>query len=73
MKFRFDHEKNSKLIEERKIGFNDIIDAIQGNGLLLVEGHHNPEKYPNQKIFYVREKEEVYSVPFVIEEDGTIF
>jgi hypothetical protein len=36
---------------------------------LDIRKHHNEEKYPNQKILYVRVLDEVYSVPY-IEEDG---
>jgi uncharacterized DUF497 family protein len=73
MKFRFDHAKNTKLSTERGISFDEIIDTIIENGVLAAESHYNSKKYPNQNIFYVQVKNEVYSVPFVIEDDGTIF
>ncbi|OFW80284.1 MAG: hypothetical protein A2887_06100 [Alphaproteobacteria bacterium RIFCSPLOWO2_01_FULL_40_26] len=73
MKFRFDVTKNSKLIEERGISFEQIIDAIEHGNVLATEIHHNIARYPNQYVFHIEIKNEVYSVPFVIEENGKTF
>lgn len=73
MKFKFDGAKSTKLFAERDIGFDEIITAITEGNLLASEYHHNPEKYPNQKVFYVLLRDEIYSVPYITEQDGTIF
>lgn len=73
MKFRYNFDKNSQLIKERGIGFEEIITAIAEGNLLIVSSHHNIDKYPNQKILFVRLLMEIYVVPCVIEEDGTFF
>jgi hypothetical protein len=73
MKFRFDYEKNAKLKNERNMGFDEIIQAIEDGNLIDIIYNPNREKYPNQKVALVRMLEEVYAVPFVIEDDGTFF
>jgi hypothetical protein len=40
--------------------------------LLNIVPHHNPEKYPNQKLFIVEIRNYVYYVPF-IENENSIF
>ena len=73
MQYRYDLEKNAILIKERGVGFEEIIDAISQNNLIKVVSHHNQERYPGQKIMYVKCLDKVYLVPYVIEENGTIF
>ena len=67
--YRFDYseEKNFILKSTRKIGFQDIIEAIGKGGLLDNIKHFNEEKYPNQKIFIVKIKGNIYAVPYVID------
>ena len=73
MKFEFEEEKNAKLLAERGIGFEEIIQAIADGGLLSVTDHHNLGKYPNQKILYVHFGSEVYVVPCVEKNNDVIF
>lgn len=73
MKFRYNNEKNAILEVERRVEFEDIIDAITNGYLISTEAHHNQKKYPNQELMYVRIKEEVYVVPFIEESDGAYF
>lgn len=73
MKFRYNHGKNAKLIAERNIGFKEIITEIANGNILSITAHHNSDLYPNQKIMHVRCLDKVYLVPYIIEEDGTIF
>lgn len=70
--FEWNEEKNKLLKRTRKISFEEIVSAIQNGGLLDRIKHFNPEKYPNQFIFYVAYKNYVYSVPFV-ENNNKIF
>ncbi|WP_341788308.1 MULTISPECIES: hypothetical protein [unclassified Rickettsia] len=72
-KFRYNHEKNAKLLLERNIGFDEIIQSLNDGNLLGIRLHYNQAKYKGQKIFYVRITDQVYVVPYVKEDDGTIF
>ncbi len=67
--FRWNHEKNETLKIERSISFEEIVLAIEADGLLDVLRHPNPEKYPNQSIFVVTLDEYVYLAPYVEEPD----
>ncbi|MCC8372075.1 MAG: DUF4258 domain-containing protein [Rickettsia endosymbiont of Pseudomimeciton antennatum] len=71
--YNFSSEKNYKLIQERDISFEEIIAAIENNCLLDIIEHYNSQKYPNQKMYLIEFNFYVYLVPFVVEDDGTIF
>ncbi len=65
--FRWNHGKNASLKSERDISFEQIVLAIEGNGLLDTIIHPNLERYPNQSVFVVAFEGYVYLVPFVEE------
>jgi hypothetical protein len=65
--FRWNHRKNAELKTERDISFEQIVLAIEGDGLLDAITHPNLEKYPNQSVFVVVFEGYVYLVPFVEE------
>lgn len=67
--FRWNHEKNETLKIERKISFEEIVLAIEADGLLDELRHPNLEKYPNQSVFVVTLDDYVYLVPYVEEPD----
>lgn len=67
--FRWNHEKNEALKKDRGISFEEIVLAIEANGLLDVLCHPNPERYPNQSILVVTLGGYVYLVPYVEEPD----
>lgn len=67
--FRWNHQKNAELKAERLISFEQIVLAIEDNGLLDTFRHPNPEKYPNQFVFVVVFEGYVYLVPFVEDTD----
>lgn len=71
---RYSPEKNKLLKEERDIGFEDVILALESGNLLDDIEHPNKEKYPHQSIFIIliEIKNYVYLVPYV-EDDETIF
>jgi uncharacterized DUF497 family protein len=71
--FRWNHEKNLKLSEERGISFETIVYAIRKGDVIDVVDHPNPEKYPNQSVYAVNINNYVYLVPFVREENGVHF
>ena len=61
--FRWNHDKNELLKIERSISFEEIVLAIEADGLLDVLCHPNPEKYPNQSVFVVTFDDYFYLVP----------
>ncbi|HJD55589.1 MAG TPA: hypothetical protein LFW21_02895 [Rickettsia endosymbiont of Pyrocoelia pectoralis] len=73
IKFRYNHEKNAKLLLERNIGFEEIIQSINDGNLLDIKLHPNQVKYKGQQIFYVKIIDQVYAVPFVEEDEDTVF
>jgi len=70
--FNWDEEKNSELIKNRNLSFEEIVYWIINDGLIDIIEHYNKEKYPNQEIFVVNIENYIYLVPFV-EDDKTIF
>jgi len=70
--FRWNHDKNAALKIERGISFEEMVLAIEADGLLDELGHPNPEKYPNQSIFVIALDGYVYLVLYV-EEPGYYF
>lgn len=71
--YSFSSEKNTKLIEERKISFEEIISAIENDQILDIIDHPDKNKYENQKIYIIHVNEYVYLVPFVKGKEGVIF
>ena len=67
--FDWDDEKDAWLRSERGLGFDDILFHIEAGDLVLTADHPDQEKYPGQKIMYVRIENFVWMVPFV---DGRI-
>lgn len=63
--YSWDSDKNNLLKQTRGIGFEDIVEAIDGGGILDVYEHPNQDKYPNQKIFVVSALGYTYLVPYV--------
>lgn len=73
MRFRYSSEKNATLLEQRGVGFEEIIQAITDGNLLEVKSHYNQHLYPNQDLLYVRIIDEVYVVPCIIEDNESVF
>jgi hypothetical protein len=67
--FRWNHTKNETLKIERQISFEEIVLAIEADGLLDQLRHPNPEKYPSQSVLVVAFDGYVYLVPYVEEAD----
>ena len=67
--FRWNHAKNEALKIERSISFEEIVLAIEADGLLDELRHPNMEKYPNQFVLIVALDGYVYLVPYVEEPD----
>jgi hypothetical protein len=67
--FRWNHDKNEALKIERSVSFEEIVLALEADGLLDQLRHPNPEKYPNQSVLVVALDTYVYLVPYVEESD----
>lgn len=67
--FRWNADKNEQLKAERDISFEEIVLAIEADGLLDVVRHSNLGKYPRQQLFVVAVEEYAYLVPFVEEDE----
>lgn len=67
--FRWNHEKNERLKAERNISFEEIVLAIEADGLVDIVAHFNLGKYPRQRMFVVIVEQYAYLVPFVEEDD----
>ena len=70
--FRWDKEKNERLKAERGISFEEIVLAIESDGLQDILLHPNQRRYPGQLILVVAYGDYVYLVPSV-EEDAHYF
>ena len=69
MEYKFDYSEEKDLLIKtiRNIGFEDIIEGIKKGDLLDDIDHFNKKKYPNQRIFIVKIKSNIYVVPYVID------
>lgn len=65
--FRWSHRKNEQLKVQRQISFEEIVLAIEDDGLLDVLRHSDVERYPNQFVPVVEVEQYVYLVPYVEE------
>jgi uncharacterized DUF497 family protein len=70
--FNWNEEKNGKLKRERNVSFENVVYAIEHNGLLDTIDNPNETKYSHQRVFIVRISDYVYIVPFV-ENETEIF
>jgi hypothetical protein len=64
--------KNEQLKRERGIAFETIAYYLEQGRVLAVTAHHNPDQYPNQRLFVFQINDYIYLVPFV-ESDTEIF
>ncbi len=72
-KYFYNTEKDSKLLKERDIGFEKIIDSILNGGVLGAVQHSNQTKYPGQYMLHVHVEGKVYAVPCVKQNEESIF
>ena len=63
--YRWNHEKNLKLKEERGVSFEQAVMHIERGDLLDVIRHPNVANYPHQKVLVVRMQNYVYAIPYV--------
>ena len=62
-RYRWDDDKNALLQRTRGISFEEIVAAIETGGLLDNLQHHNPARYPRQRLFVIALNNYVYQVP----------
>jgi len=67
--FRWPPDKNERLRAARSLTFEQMVIAIESDGLLDVVVHPNRTKYPRQQVFVVTCDGYVYLVPFIEEDD----
>ena len=65
--FRWNHDKNEELKVGRGISFEEIVLAIEADGILDVVRHPNSGKYPNQLVYIVALDGYVHLVPYIEE------
>lgn len=68
-RIEWNREKNETLKQSRDVCFEDIENAIDDNRVLDIIPHHNPEKYPNQKVLIVQINDYIHYVPFIEDDD----
>lgn len=66
-RLEFSEEKNILLQEARGVGFEEILSAIEENGILDDLKHPN-KKYQHQRILVVKKEDYVYAIPYVIDQ-----
>ena len=65
-------DKDRQLLEQRGVGFNDVLSAMERNGVLDDIPHPNQSKYPNQRALIVEIEGYACHVPYV-EQDDMLF
>ena len=71
-RFKWNSDKNQKLINERGLSFEIIVYYIEKGKILDDVEHPNKEKYGHQKMFVVNLDDYVCLVPY-IENENDIF
>lgn len=65
----WDLEKNEQLKRVRGVSFENVIDAIVGEGLIIILDHPNRQKYAHQKMFIIELYDYAYMIPCVEDEE----
>ena len=71
MDFIYDEKKNKILFETRGLTFEQAIEIISQEGVLLDFQHPNSESYPNQRIMVISINHYPHCIPYVM--DGENF
>lgn len=68
MDFGYDPNKNKWLLENRGIGFEEVIEAIE-SGTKVVDDveHFNKTKYPKQRIYILKIRNYIFMVPYIMD------
>ena len=65
--FRWDPDKNERLKASRGISFEEIVAAVEEDGLKDILVHPNQSRYPGQVVLVVAYRDYVFLVPSVEE------
>jgi uncharacterized DUF497 family protein len=72
--YDWSEQKNRQLKKQREISFEEIVLCIQEGRIVTVLEHPNRNKYPNQQLYLIDYRKQIYVVPFVInKEEQVIF
>ena len=63
--FRWDPEKNERLKVGRGISFEEIVAAVEEDGLKDILVHPNQRRYPGQVVLVVAYRDYIFLVPSV--------
>ncbi len=72
-RFKWNSDKNQKLINERGLSFEIIVYYIEKGKILDDIEHPNKEKYGHQKMFVVNLDDYVCLVPYIENENDIFF
>jgi len=61
----FDQEKNKKLLKERGVSFEMVIEKMVDKEIILDFKHPNTSRYPNQRIMVIEINNYTYCVPYL--------
>lgn len=65
LKYVWDQQKNELLKRTRGICFRDVVELLNKKEVIGELPHHNPNKYPNQRIYILRINHYIYVIPYV--------
>ena len=71
MNFIYDEKKNQILFDKRGLTFEQAIEIISEEGVLLDFQHPNSDEYPNQRIMVISINNYPHCIPYVM--DGETF
>ena len=69
VRYAWNPDKNDWLHQTRGLGLEDVVVAIQTGGLLDIIAHHNPTRYPRQRLLVIKIGDYAYMVPCIVEGD----
>jgi uncharacterized DUF497 family protein len=67
--FKWNPEKNERLLLERGITFDEIVQKIESGAKVIEAEHPNKKKYPNQKIMIVDVDGYAFLVLYVVDKN----
>lgn len=69
MDFIYDEKKNQILFDKRGLTFEQAIEIISEEGILLDFQHPNFEEYPNQRIMVISINNYPHCIPYVMDSE----
>ena len=72
MEFIYDEKKNKILFEQRGITFEQAIEIISNDGILLDFKHPKSKQYPNQRLMIIAIDNYPYCIPYVMDKNKIV-